>query len=146
MQGQSERKWRDIAHCRGGREARLAWGGIRKHDAFLGHEMRGPGGTERGCVSMSGEQEGQSARKGNGVKRFRQIISPHSPSSRLGLPVPQPLRHLKVSLLSFRPSLLQFVSIISLLLNRENPIFEPVCVLYLFLFCLYFSDRNDFQL
>ena len=38
----------------------------------------------------------------------------------------QPL--LKLSLLSLRPSLLQFVSIVSLLLNYENPIFEPMCV------------------
>ena len=38
----------------------------------------------------------------------------------------QPL--LKLSLLSLRPSLLQFVSIVSLLLNHGNPIFEPVCV------------------
>jgi len=60
-------------YCRGGREARLARGGIREHDAFLGHEMRGPAGTGRGGVSMAGGREGQSARKGNGVKRLRQI-------------------------------------------------------------------------
>ena len=54
-------------------EARLARGGIREHDAFLGHEMRGPAGTERGGVSMAGGREDQSARKGNGVKRLRQI-------------------------------------------------------------------------
>ena len=48
MQGRSERRWRGIAHRRGGREARLARGGIREHDAFLGKEMRGPAGTERG--------------------------------------------------------------------------------------------------
>ena len=48
------------------------------------------------------------------------------------------LQHLlKLSLLSLRPSLLQFVSIDSLLLNHENLIFEPVCVFYLFLLCLY---------
>jgi len=35
-------------------EARLAQGGIREHDAFLGHEMRGPAGTGRGGVSMAG--------------------------------------------------------------------------------------------
>ena len=35
---------------------------------------------------------------------------------------------LKLSLLSLWPSLLQFVSIVSLLLNHRNPIFEPVCV------------------
>ena len=43
----------------------------------------------------------------------------------------QPL--LKLSLLSLRPSLLQFVSIVSLLLHHGNLIFEPVCV------CLPFS-------
>ena len=49
----------------------------------------------------------------------------------------QPL--LKLSLLSLRPSLLQFVSIVSLLLNHGNLIFESVCV---FLFCLWFSGVN----
>ena len=73
MQGRSERRWRGIAYRRGGREARLARGGIREHDAFLGHEMRGPTGTGRGCVSMAEGRGGQSARKGNGWKRFRQI-------------------------------------------------------------------------
>ena len=72
VQGRSKKQCRGIDR-RGGREARLARGGIQEHDAFLGHEMRGPAGTERGCVSMAGEREGQSARKGNGVKRFRQI-------------------------------------------------------------------------
>ena len=72
MQGRSEKRCRGIDR-RGGREARLAWSGIREHDAFLGHEMRGPAGTERGGVSMAGKREGQGARKGNGVKRFRQI-------------------------------------------------------------------------
>jgi len=38
----------------------------------------------------------------------------------------QPL--LKLSLLSLRPSLLQFVSILSSLLNHRNPIFQPACV------------------
>jgi len=38
----------------------------------------------------------------------------------------QPL--LKLSFLSLRPSLLQFVSIVSLLLSHGNPIFESVCV------------------
>ena len=52
MQGWSESRWRVIAHRRGGREARLARGGIREHDTFLGHEMRGPAGTERSGVSM----------------------------------------------------------------------------------------------
>ena len=73
MQGWSESRWRVVAHCHGGREARVARGGIREHDAFLGNEMRGPAGTERGGVSMAGGQEGQSARKGNGAKQLRQI-------------------------------------------------------------------------
>ena len=73
MQRRSERRWRGIAHRRSEREARLARGGIREHDAFLGHEIRGPAGTERGGVSMAGGREGQSARKGNGVKRLRQV-------------------------------------------------------------------------
>ena len=47
---------------------------------------------------------------------------------------------------AFESCLLQFVSILSLLLNHENSIFEPVCVFYLFLFCLYFSNRNKLQL
>jgi len=73
VQGWSVRRGRGIAHRRGGREARLARGGIREHDAFLGHEMRGPAGTGRGGVWMGGRREGQSARKGNGVKQLRQI-------------------------------------------------------------------------
>ena len=73
MQGLSERRWRSIAHRRGGREARLARWEIGEHDAFLGHEMRGPAGTGRDGVSMAGGRGGQSARKGNGVKRLRQI-------------------------------------------------------------------------
>ena len=67
MQGRSEKRCRGIDR-RGGREARLARDGNREHDAFLGHEMRGPAGTDRGGVSMAGGREGQSARKGNGVK------------------------------------------------------------------------------
>jgi len=58
VQGRSESRWRVIAHCRGGRETRLAQGGIREHDALLGHEMRGPAGTESGGVSMAGERKG----------------------------------------------------------------------------------------
>ena len=38
----------------------------------------------------------------------------------------QPL--VKLSLLSLGPSLLQFVWIVTLLLNHRNPIFEPACV------------------
>ena len=73
MQGRSEERWRSITHHRGGREARLARGGIREHDAFLGHEMKGPAGTGRGGVLMAGGREGQSTRKGNRAKRLRQI-------------------------------------------------------------------------
>jgi len=73
VQRRSERRWRVIAHRRGEREARLARGGIREHDAFLGHEIRGPAGTGRGGVSMAGRREGQSARKWNGVRRSRQV-------------------------------------------------------------------------
>ena len=50
---------------------RLARGGIREHDAVLGHEMRGPAGTGRGGVSMAGGWEGQGARKGNEVRGHR---------------------------------------------------------------------------
>ena len=68
VQGWSESRWCVIAHRRGGRAMRLARGGSREHEEFLGHEMRGPAGTGRGGVSMAGGQEGQGARKGNGVK------------------------------------------------------------------------------
>jgi len=76
VQGQSESRQRVVAHHREGREARLAWGGIREYDAFLGHEMRGPAGTGRGGVSMVGgrEGEGRGARKGNG--RGHRLPSP----------------------------------------------------------------------
>jgi len=76
VQGRSENRWRVIAHCRGGREARLARGGIREHDALLGHEIRGLAGTGRGGVSMAGGQEGQGARKGNGVRGHRLPSAP----------------------------------------------------------------------
>jgi len=68
VQGRTESRWRVIAHRRGGRGARLARGGIREHDTFLGHEMRGPAGTGLGGVSMAGGREGQGARKWNGVR------------------------------------------------------------------------------
>jgi len=50
---------------------RLARGGIREHDAFLGHEMRGRAGTGRNGVSIAGGWESQGARKGNGVRGHR---------------------------------------------------------------------------
>jgi len=73
VQGRSESRQRVVAHRRGGREARLARGGIREHDAFLGHEVRGPAGNGpgRGGVSMVGGWEGQGARKGKGVRGHR---------------------------------------------------------------------------
>jgi len=71
VQGRSESRWRVIAHRHGGREAQLTWGGIREHDAFLSHEIRGPAGTGRGSVSMAGRRKGQGARKGNGVRGHR---------------------------------------------------------------------------
>ena len=55
VQGRSESRQRVVAHRRGGREARLASarGGIREHDVFLAHQMRGPAGTGRAGVSMA---------------------------------------------------------------------------------------------
>jgi len=42
VQGRSESRQRVVAHWHrpGGREARLARGGIREHDAFLGQVMK----------------------------------------------------------------------------------------------------------
>jgi len=54
VQGRSESRRHVVTHRRGGREARLARGGIREHEAFLSHEIRGPAGTGRGGVSMAG--------------------------------------------------------------------------------------------
>jgi len=68
VQRRSESRWRGIAHRRGKREAQFARGGIREHDAFSGHEMRGPVGAGRGGISMAGGWEGRGARKGNGVR------------------------------------------------------------------------------
>jgi len=76
VQGRSESRWRGIAHRRGGREARLARGGIREHDAFLGHEMRGPAGTGRGGVSMALGRGDEGARKGNGMRGHRLLLPP----------------------------------------------------------------------
>jgi len=76
VQGRSESQWRGIAHRRGGREVRLARGGILENDAFLDHEMRGPAGTGRGGVSMAWGRGGQGARKGNGVSGHRLPSTP----------------------------------------------------------------------
>ena len=71
MQERSESRQRAVAHRRGGREARLDRGGIREHNALLGHEMRGPAGTGCGGISMVGGRKGQGARRGNGVRGNR---------------------------------------------------------------------------
>jgi len=73
VQGRRKSQQHVVAHRCGGREVRLARGGIREHDAFLGHEMRGPAGTGRGGVSMAGGREGQGARKENGMRGHRFI-------------------------------------------------------------------------
>jgi len=75
VQGQGESRQSVVAYRRGGRKAWIARGGIREHDAFLGHEMRDPAGTGRGGVPMAGEQEGQGARKENEVRGHR-LLSP----------------------------------------------------------------------
>jgi len=49
----------------GERRGSLGVGFETWHDAFLGHEMRGPAGTGRGGVSMARGREGQGAWKGN---------------------------------------------------------------------------------
>jgi len=68
VQGRSERRWRDIAHRRGGREARLARGWIREHDAFLGHEMRGPAGSQGlGVVASRWLGGGKAKAQGRGM-------------------------------------------------------------------------------
>jgi len=76
VQGQSGSRQHVVAHRCGRREARLAWGGIREHKAFLGHEMRSPAGTGRGGVSMAGWREGQGAGKGEGAGGRRLPSSP----------------------------------------------------------------------
>jgi len=65
-----------VAHRRGRIETRLARGGIREYDAFLGHEMRDPAGTGRGVVSMAGGREGQGTRKRNEVRGHRLPSAP----------------------------------------------------------------------
>jgi len=76
VQGRSESRQHVVADRRGGREVQLARGGIREHEAFLGHEMRGPAGFGRGGVSMALGREGQDARKGNGVRGHRLPLPP----------------------------------------------------------------------
>ena len=64
-QGWSESRWRGIAHRHGGREVRLARGGIREHDAFsgLGHEIRGSAGTGPVWWRLDGWGAGRPRRK-----------------------------------------------------------------------------------
>ena len=78
MHGRSESRKCVDAHCCGEREVRLARGGIREHDAFLGHERRSPAGNGHGGVSMVGGREGQGAKKGNGVRGHRLLSPPCS--------------------------------------------------------------------
>ena len=54
MPGRSESRQRVVAHRRIGTEARLAQGGIRENDAFLGHEKRDRAWTGRGGISKAG--------------------------------------------------------------------------------------------
>ena len=100
--------------------------------------------TQNGCSPatflIETESRNTSASEQNMVVIASDGPSPHSPSLRLGFPTPQSSRR------HLRPFLLQLVSIVSSLLNHRNPIFEPVCVFYPFLNCLYFSDRNELQL
>ena len=58
----------------GGGEAKLVRSGIRKHDAFLGHEMRGPAGTGRICVSIAGV--GKAKTQGREVGEGHRLPSP----------------------------------------------------------------------
>jgi len=66
VQGQSESRQHVVAHRHSWREARLAQGGIREHEAFLGPEMRGPAGTWRGGVSMAGGRKAKTQGRGMG--------------------------------------------------------------------------------
>ena len=45
-------------------ERRVARGGIREHDALLGHEMSCPAGTGCGGVSMAGGREAKAQGRG----------------------------------------------------------------------------------
>jgi len=61
----------------GRKKTRLDRGGVWKHEAFFGHEMRGPAGTRRFHVSMSSGRQGQGAEK---QERARGSLLPSSPS------------------------------------------------------------------
>ena len=66
-QGRSGIRQHVVAHQRSGKEVRLARGGIREHEAFLCHEMRGPTGTGRGGILIAGWRQGQGAGKWEGA-------------------------------------------------------------------------------
>jgi len=108
--------------------------------------------------------------------QFVSIVSPQSPFVRFGLPAPS---HRDATTLSHcwashfmtqgrilfsnpTPSKLRLSPAATMsdatpsaltpsfhcasILQPADPIFEPVCVFYLFLFCLCFSDKNELQL
>ena len=79
MHGWSESRQHVVAHRHGGREVRLARGGIREHEAFLGHEMRGggPAGIGHSGVSMAeGWQEQGEERDSEDMVRSHHLPSP----------------------------------------------------------------------
>ena len=68
VQGRGGSRQHVVAHRRGGRAVQLARGGIRDHEAFLDHEMKGPVGTGRGGISMAGGRQEQGTEKGDWVR------------------------------------------------------------------------------
>ena len=71
MQERSGSRQHVVAHHRDGRKARCARDGIREHETFSGHEMRGPAGTGRSGVSTAGGRQGQGAGEREGVRGRR---------------------------------------------------------------------------
>ena len=72
VEGRSESR-QHVAYRRGGKEARLARGGIREHDAFLGHEMRGPS-RDWAWWRLDGWGAGRpKCKEGEWAKQLRQI-------------------------------------------------------------------------
>jgi len=66
VQRRSERRWRGITYRGGEREARLARGGSREHDAFLSHEMRGPAGSGVVASQWLGARKAKAQGRGMG--------------------------------------------------------------------------------
>jgi len=58
VQGRSESQQHVVAHRRGGREAQLARGGIREHEAFMANEIKGRAGTGRDGAKAQGRRMG----------------------------------------------------------------------------------------